>query len=68
MKHYKTGDTIAIQKKPKKAVSCQVLSSGVAKTKKGTTISFNGDEVIWVLGLNRKWPTFVMKAFRGKIM
>ena len=65
LKQYTQGDIIAVLQ-GERAVSCRAVEPGVGETKDGTMIYFEDDQVIWRLGHNRKWPTFVYRAFRGE--
>jgi hypothetical protein len=64
MKEYSVGDIIAIKKNDKKAVSCKVVAPFTGKTKKGTVFKFTPHQVLWVLGVNGRWPSFVMNEFK----
>lgn len=61
LKKYKVGDIVAVRRldKPDKAISCKVISKGLAETKLGALIVFTDDRVLWILGKNGKWPKFV---------
>lgn len=69
-KSYEIGDMIAVLVKKNKAISCKVVTKGLDKgqgqTKNGSIIDFEDDQVLWRLGLNKKWPKFVHRAFRGE--
>ena len=61
------GDTIAIIKTGcTKAISCKVVAPGIGKTKNGSTVLFDVEQILWKLGHNGKWPNWVHKAFRGE--
>ena len=66
LRKYQIGDIIAVMIKENKAISCLAIASGIGKSYNGNTIHFTEDQVLWRLGHNKKWPSFVHKAFRGE--
>ena len=68
MKEYKIGDIIAIKlpREPSKGISCKVKEDGVGETLNGNLVEFEPEDVLWVRGLNGKWPNWVFAYFRGE--
>lgn len=68
-RQYDIGDIISITF-GNRAVSCRVIEKGTVggtgQTKNGTMVTFKDEDVLWKLGKNGKWPSFVHRAFRGE--